>query len=333
VTLRTLEPRARQKGLELLCDVASDVPEAVRGDSNRLRQIVINVVGNAVKFTSAGEVAVKLRAVRNDGATCVLEFAVADTRIGIPSEKQKLIFEPFTQADTSTTRKYGGTGLGLSISMRLAAMMGGELRVESEPVRRGTCFYLTIKLKMADANAVRADACATPEGPQGVNVRVREAATPEDAPVARVSLNDSGGSAVASLSVLLVEDNAVNQRLVTVLLEKRRHLVVVAGNGREALAAMEQGTFDVVLMDVQMPDGLEATAAIRAGETDSGKHQMAIALTAHAMKGDQERCVAAGMDGYLSKPIRPQELDLVLENIAKRRSAVENVDSGGVRTN
>ena len=151
----------------------------------------------------------------------------------------------------------------------------------------------------------------------------------------RSSLNDDGRSAVAALRILLVEDNAVNQRLVTLLLEKRRHQVVVAENGREALAAMENSAFDVVLMDVQMPemDGLEATAAIRAGERHSGKHQMVIELTAHAMKGDQERCVAAGMDGYLSKPIRPQELDIVLENIAKRRSAVENVDSAGIRSN
>jgi signal transduction histidine kinase/CheY-like chemotaxis protein len=326
-TLRTLEPRARQKGLELRCNVDSDVPEAVRGDANRLRQIVINLVGNAVKFTSVGEVAVKLRTVENYGGTCVLELAVVDTGIGIPLEKQKLIFEPFTQADTSTTRKYGGTGLGLSISTRLAAMMGGGIRVESEPARLGTCFYLTIKLKKVEAKVVGAEVAEAAVTPRP--------ATREVPLTKRSSLNDDGRSAMAALRILLVEDNAVNHRLVTLLLEKRRHQVVVAENGREALAAMENSAFDVVLMEVQMPemDGLEATAAIRAGERHSGKHQMVIALTAHAMKGDQERCVAAGMDGYLSKPIRPQELDIVLENIAKRRSAVENVDSAGIRSN
>jgi CheY-like chemotaxis protein len=324
-TLRTLEPRARHKGLELRCNVDADVPEAVRGDANRLKQIVINLVGNAVKFTSVGEVAVKLRAVENHGGTCVLEFAVVDTGIGIPLEKQKLIFEPFTQADTSTTRKYGGTGLGLSISMRLAAMMGGGIRVESEPARLGTCFYLTIKLKKVEAKVV---------GAEVAEAAVTTRPATHEVPLAkRSSLNDDGRSAVAALRILLVEDNAVNQRLVTLLLEKRRHQVVVAENGREALAAIENGAFDVVLMKMPEMDGLEATEAIRAGERHSGKHQMVIALTAHAMKGDQERCVAAGMDGYLSKPIRPQELDLVLENIAKRRSAVENVDSADVRSN
>jgi len=442
VTLRTLATRAHQKGLELLCEVAPEVPEAVRGDANRLRQIVINLVGNAVKFTSVGEVAVKVRTVENDGGTCVLEFAVVDTGIGIPFEKQKLIFEPFTQADTSTTRKYGGTGLGLTISMRLAAMMGGEIRIESEPVRRGTCFYLTIKLTIADAKAIRTEASVTPEELRGVNVMIvddnrtnrgilerllkgwqmraksvdggeealtdlllaRDAKDPyaliltdahmptmdgftlvermrqtpglgtatimmltsgghrgdavrcqelgiaayllkpvrqselreaigrvlgkaqgEVPLITRFSLNDRGGP-VDTLKILLVEDNAVNQRLVMLLLEKRHHEVVVAGNGREALAAMEKAIFDLVLMDVQMPemDGLEATAAIRAREVRSGKHQMVIALTAHAMKGDQERCVAAGMDGYFGKPIRPQELDAVLESIAKGRGTVEN---------
>jgi len=452
ITLRTLATRAHQKGLELLCEVAPDVPEAVRGDSNRLRQIVINLVGNAVKFTSVGEVAVKVRVLENDGKTCLLEFAVVDTGIGIPLEKQKLIFEPFTQADMSTTRTYGGTGLGLSISMRLAAMMGGEIRVESEPVRRGTCFQLTIKLKISDAKAVRTEASVTPEELRGVKVlivddnrtnrgilegllkgwqmratsvdgagealkellvarddqdpyvliltdahmptmdgfslveRLRQisglaaatimmltsgghrgdAARCQELGIAayllkpvrqselreaigrvlgagmrvvplitRFSLND-GGSPMEALRILLVEDNAVNQRLVTLLLEKRRHEVVVAGNGREALAAMDKGTFDLVLMDVQMPemDGLEATAAIRAGETHGGKHQMVIALTAHAMKGDQERCVAAGMDGYLGKPVRPQELDAMLEGISKRRRGVENVQySAGVLKN
>jgi two-component system, sensor histidine kinase and response regulator len=165
--------------------------------------------------------------------------------------------------------------------------------------------------------------------------RVRGTATWEIPLITRFSLNDSG-TAMTPLRILLAEDNAVNQRLLTLLLEKRRHQVIVAGNGREALAAMEKGTFDLVLMDVQMPemDGLEATAAIRAGEAHGSEHQMVIALTAHAMKGDRERCVAAGMDSYLGKPIRPQELDAMLEGISKRRRGVENVQySAGVRKN
>src|SRR6202166_1049424 len=438
VTLRTLATRAHQKGLELLCEVAPEVPEAVRGDANRLRQIVINLVGNAVKFTSVGEVAVKVRTVENDGGTCVLEVAVVDTGIGIPFEKQKLIFEPFTQADTSTTRKYGGTGLGLTISMRLAAMMGGEIRIESEPLWRGSCFYLTIKLTIADAKAIRTEASVTPEELRGVNVmivddnrtnrgilerllkgwqmraksvdggeealtdlllardakdpyaliladaqmptmdgftlvgRIRQTPGLGTAPIMMLTSGGHRGDAArcqelgiaayllkpvrqselreavarvlgahqhegaiplitryslqdarepgSSMKVLLAEDNAVNQRLAVRLLEKRGHKVSVAGNGLEALAALEKEKFDLVFMDVQMPemDGLEATAAIREEEKNSGRHQQIIALTAHAMKGDRDKCLAAGMDGYLSKPIRPQELDEVLEEQVAR---------------
>jgi signal transduction histidine kinase/DNA-binding response OmpR family regulator len=442
-TLKTLALRADEKGLELLCEVAPGVPEAVRGDSSRLRQIVVNLVGNAIKFTSEGEIVLSVRALETEGAERLLQFTVSDTGIGIPVEKQKLIFEPFTQADTSTTRKFGGTGLGLTISTRLVGIMGGKIWVESEP-GRGTRFHFTARLEVADAQAIRVGTIAPPEilrrvkvlvvddnrtnrgilegmlkrwemkptsveggeealgqlslaweagdpyglilmdmnmpkmdgfslverirqspqlatatimmltsaGHRGDSARclelgvaayllkpirqseLREAvarvlgAKEQESAIpliTRFSLQD-GREPSEFLSVLLVEDNAVNQRLAARLLEKRGHRVVVTANGREALAALEKDTFDLVLMDVQMPemDGLEATAAIRKKEEHSGNHQAVIALTAHAMKGDEERCLAAGMDGYLSKPIRPQELDAILEGYVARRREIAN---------
>ena len=438
-TLKTLALRADEKNLELLCEVAPEVPQAVRGDASRLRQIVVNLVGNAIKFTSAGEVALGVRALETQGEERLLEFTVSDTGIGIPLEKQKAIFEPFTQADSSTTRKYGGTGLGLTISTRLVGMMGGKMWVESEP-GSGAQFHFTARLEIAGTPAVRAGTIAPPEILRGVKVLVvddnrtnrrileamlkrwemkvtsveggevalkqlslaREAGDPygliltdthmpemdgfrlverirespelatatimmltsaghkDDTarcqklgvaayllkPIRQSELREAIGRLMgakaeegaiplitrfalqdrrepsAILNVLLVEDNAVNQRLAARLLEKRGHRVVVTANGREALAALEKDDYDLVFMDVQMPemDGLEATAAIRKMEKDSGKHLTVIALTAHAMKGDEERCLAAGMDGYLSKPIRPQELEVVLEgSVARRR--------------
>jgi signal transduction histidine kinase/CheY-like chemotaxis protein len=451
-TLKTLALRADEKGLELLCEVAPEVPEAVRGDSSRLRQIVVNLVGNAIKFTSEGEVALCVRALETEGEERLLEFTVSDTGIGIPPEKQKLIFEPFTQADTSTTRKYGGTGLGLTISTRLVEMMGGNIWVESE-LARGARFHFTARLRVADAQAIKVGTIAPPEVLRHVKVLVvddnrtnrgilegmlkrwemkptsveggeealgqlsfaREAGDPyaliltdmhmpkmdgfslveriRQSPqlatatimmltsaghrgdaarcqelgvaayllkpirqselreaiarvlgaaqkegaiplITRFSLQDARDPS-SFLSVLLVEDNAVNQRLAARLLEKRGHRVVVTANGREALAALEMNAFDLVLMDVQMPemDGLEATAAIRKKEQLSGKHQAVIALTAHAMKGDEERCLNAGMDGYLSKPIRPQELDAILEGYVTRRREIASTHGTPVSTN
>ena len=440
-TLKTLALRAHEKGLELLCEVAPEVPEAVRGDANRLRQIVVNLVGNAIKFTNDGEVGLHVKALNTDGERRLLQFTVSDTGIGIPAEKQKLIFDAFTQADTSTTRKYGGTGLGLTISSRLVQMMGGKIWVESES-DPGTRFHFTAMLGVADAQAVKIATIAPAEMLRGVKVLVvddnrtnrgilegmlkrwemqpttvesgkealeqlsnaRDAGRPYgliltdmhmpimdgfglverirqspclstatimmltsaghrgDAvrcqelgvtayllkPIRQSELREAIARALGAkvqegviplitrfslhderdpsefLSVLLAEDNAVNQRLAARLLEKRGHRVIVAANGLEALAALAKGDFDLVLMDVQMPemDGLEATAAIRKQEQFSGKHQAVIALTAHAMKGDQERCLAAGMDGYLSKPIRPQELDAILETYVARRKGM-----------
>ena len=438
-TLKTVAIRADEKGLELLCEVAPEVPEVVCGDSTRLRQVVINLVGNAIKFTDSGEIAVKVQMKSREASECELHFTVSDTGVGIPEEKRELIFAPFSQADTSTTRKYGGTGLGLTISTRLVEMMGGKIWVESE-TGRGSQFHFTARLGLTDAKEIKIGSIAPPkilrgarvlivddnrtnrrilEGMLGrwemVSVSVEEGQEALDAlsgaraagqpfsliltdmhmpemdgftlveqirkrpelatatimmltsaghrgdaarcqelgiaayllkpirqselreAIARVlgahaengaiplitrfSLHD-GRDPAASLHVLLAEDNPVNQRLAVRLLEKRGHHVVVAGNGAEALAAMEKQDFDLVFMDVQMPemDGLEATAVIRGKEKITGKHQPIIALTAHAMKGDREKCIAGGMDGYLTKPIRPQELDDVLEDYIGRRA-------------
>src|SRR6266404_4887659 len=438
--LRTVAVRADEKGLELLCEVAPEVPEVVIGDAGRLRQVVLNLVGNAIKFTDAGEVAVRVGADAQNRAEGVLHFTVADTGIGVPEDKRETIFAPFTQADTSTTRKYGGTGLGLTISNRLVAMMGGAIWVESE-LGKGSQFHFTARLKATNTKEIKVGMPAPAELLRGVKVLVvddnrtnrrilegmlkrwemktfavesgelalgqlseaREAGEPyrlivtdmhmpkmdgfelveeirrrpemstatimmltsaghqgdaarckalgvaayllkpirqselreaigrvlgADKPdgaiplITRYSLQD-GREPGSSLKVLLAEDNVVNQRLVVRLLEKRGHRVAVAANGLEALAALKKETFDLVLMDVQMPDmdGMEATAAIREEEKSGGEHQMIIALTAHAMKGDREKCLSAGMDGYLTKPIRPQELDEVLEECLQHRHA------------
>jgi signal transduction histidine kinase/DNA-binding response OmpR family regulator len=431
VTLKTLALRADEKGLELLGEISAKVPEVVEGDSNRLRQILLNLIGNAIKFTTEGEVAVRVEVVAEESDRRVIQFTVSDTGIGIPLAKQKSIFDPFSQADASTTRKYGGTGLGLTISTRLVTMMGGQIWVESEQ-GKGTQFHFTVQLKSSE-KSVQTGTLAPAEFLRGVRVlivddnrtnrrilqgmlghwemistavdggeealarlsvakelgepigliltdmhmpnmdgftlieRIRQrpelstatimmltsaghrgdAARCQELGVAayllkpirqselreaiarvlgasnsegkiplvtRFSLGDEREPGT-SLTVLLAEDNAVNQRLVVRLLEKRGHRVVVAGNGREVLLHLDKQGFDLVFMDVQMPemDGFEATTAIREKEKSTEKHLPIVAMTAHAMKGDENRCLAAGMDGYLSKPIRPQELDRVLE--------------------
>jgi signal transduction histidine kinase/CheY-like chemotaxis protein/HAMP domain-containing protein len=308
-TLTTLTLRADQKGLELLCEVDPDVPEVVRGDAGRLRQVIVNLVGNAIKFTSQGEVAVRVQAGVNGG---LLHFTVSDTGIGIAPDKHALIFEAFSQADSSTTRKYGGTGLGLTISARLVEMMGGRIWVDSH-AGRGSQFHFTAQLEAADA--IESGGPASPEQLRGAKVLVARVPGARNHDGAPPPLDLPRSAAAAGLRMLLAEDNPVNQLLMTRLLEKRGHHVVPAANGREVLALLDQGRFDIVFMDLQMPemDGLEATAAIRAGERTSGRHQTVIALTAHAVKGDRERCRAAGMDGYLSKPISLQELDELLQ--------------------
>lgn len=436
--LKTLALRADEKELELLCEVSPEVSERVVGDPGRLRQILINLVGNAVKFTMEGEVGLKVQVERVEGSVSTLHFIVSDTGVGIAPDKLKTIFESFSQADSSTTREYGGTGLGLTISRRLIEMMGGRIWVESE-YGVGSRFHFTVKLGITSTQrAGMADKKASFEILYGVKVlivddnrtnrRILEGlvkrwgmkpttaldgekaltalwtAREEDDPydliltdmhmpkmdgfslvervkqspelstltimmltsgshkgdiarcgelgvsayllkpvrqselreaIVRVlsvkkqigaismitqdSLQESRRSA-NSLQILLAEDNLVNQKLAIRLLEKRGHQVVVVSNGKEALTALEGGSYDLVLMDVQMPemDGLEATLLLREQEKISGQHQAVIAMTALVMKGDRERCIAAGMDGYLPKPIHPQELDEVLESYQRK---------------
>jgi len=428
-TIKALGLRAEQKGLELACRVLPDVPDGLQGDPARLRQIVVNLLGNAMKFTSHGEVVIKVEVQDEIENEVVLHFAVSDTGIGIPLEKQQLIFEAFTQTDSSTTRKYGGTGLGLAISSRLVNRMGGKIWVESEPGGGSTFHFTTrsqlqkissrkyaplgaerlwgLRVLVVDDNATnrrilqemllawqmnpklaesglealttleRADTEGTPfplilldaqmPGMDGftvvekikqdarlaksVVIMLTSAGFRGDAarcrglgikgyltkPIKRSDLleaikavlgSETGAEGSASvvtlhslresrgrLRILLAEDNRVNQLLAVRLLEKRGYQVAVAGNGEEALEALDRQVFDLVLMDVQMPkmDGLQATAAIRKGEVKSGKHIPIIAMTAHAMAGDKEHCLEAGMDDYITKPIRLEQLLDVLE--------------------
>jgi len=289
--MKVLSIRTSPSTLQLSCDVRADTPDLLMGDPTRLRQVLLNLAGNAVKFTSRGKVIIRVRpeAMTNDEA--MLLFAVSDTGIGISPDKQKLIFDAFAQADTSTTRKYGGTGLGLTISNQLVQLMGGRIAVESQP-QKGSTFYFTI--------------------PFGIVYK------PPGAPNAFTSAPAS--PAPLPLRILLVEDNAVNQKLALVLLRKLRHRVTLANNGQEAVRQLEKRSFDLILMDVQMPvmGGLEATAAIRTLEERTAGHIPIVAMTAHAMAGDRERILAAGMDDYISKPIRFDELNKAIERFAPR---------------
>ena len=423
-TLRAMALRAHEKDLELNCHILSEVPEILVGDAGRLRQVVTNLVGNAIKFTERGEVTLRVDQESREEDRVCLHFTVSDTGIGVSKEKQATIFEAFTQADGSTARRYGGTGLGLTISRRLVELMGGRIWVESEP-GRGSIFHFSARFgvgkKMPEADCTEqpslegvavlvVDDNATnrhilqdilrqwhmePTLAENANTalkRLAEAAgrgapfslvlTDTQMPVTdgfelverigrnpelgrlgiimlssagegndrmtsepevqarlskpvhqtelrktilrilkekgvlagRASLAD-GASAQKALRILLAEDNAVNKKLAVRLLQKHGYEVVVAGNGREALAAVEREPFDLVLMDVQMPemDGFEATQAIRERERGTGHHLPIVAMTAHAMKGDQERCLQAGMNSYVSKPINSAELFAVIE--------------------
>ncbi|MHC5113670.1 MAG: CHASE4 domain-containing protein [Planctomycetota bacterium] len=418
--LDVLALRAHQKGLDLSCDVAAEVPDALVGDALRLRQILVNLVGNAVKFTDDGGIVVRVVAEPVQERQVLLTFEVADTGIGIPPDKQKLIFHAFHQADSSTTRKYGGTGLGLAISSQLAERMHGRMTLESEP-DRGSTFRFTALLKVQPQATERREASTVP-AVQALPVLVvdpnktgrdltrrwlerwgarvsavadgdaaAEASRAADAThdpfaiavisasgddefavvdrlraaggecpiVALLTTADRAGDAqrcrergidhtvtkplaesevldatlaalglgpapeeeltihtgriepdARTLHVLLAEDNPTNQQVATRLLERRGHRVHVVGDGRSAVTASEADAFDVILMDIQMPDmgGLEATEAIRAAERDTDDHVAIIAMTAHALEGDRQRCLDAGMDGYVAKPVSADAL-------------------------
>jgi PAS domain S-box-containing protein len=300
-SLRTLTFVAHQKGLRVISEIQEEVPDAVVGDPGRLRQIVVNLVGNAVKFTLKGTIGIRVGVDSRDQDTVCLHFAVSDSGIGIPAEKQPIIFGAFAQADGSMSRKYGGTGLGLAISRRLVEMMSGRIWVESE-AGKGSTFRFTASFSVPRSRTTLLR--AEPE----IN---------QPACVTRHSTHE----AHRGLRILIAEDNLLNQTLTVRLLERQGHSVTVANNGRHALTVLEESAFrafDLVLMDVQMPemDGLSAAALIRQKELGTGLHMPIVALTAHAMKGDRDRCLAAGMDAYISKPIRPEELRDTLERIA-----------------
>jgi two-component system, sensor histidine kinase and response regulator len=435
-TMKALGFRAHQKGLELVFEVQPDVPESLLGDPGRIRQILINLVGNAIKFTEQGEIFVKVEEEAQETDRTVLHIAVSDTGIGIPAEKQQKIFEAFSQADGSMTRKFGGTGLGLAICVRLVELMGGKIWVESQP-GRGSTFHFTLRLDVEETPS-RSSSLLQPEHLRDLRVLVVDdnftnrrvllgmltrwgmkptaveggraalqqmAAADADGHAFSLILLDGhmpemdgfelasqiqtnanlAGSVVMMLTsvghlgdaarcrnlgisaylvkpvrqaelleaicevlqnsptqavrprvtqqtahdskskcrILLAEDNSVNRTLAIRLLEKNGYQVSVAVNGLEAVAAVERETFDIVLMDVQMPDmdGFEATAAIRRGEESTGIRLPIIAMTAHALKGDQERCLAAGMDAYISKPIRRTELFAALERFVTADTA------------
>jgi signal transduction histidine kinase/CheY-like chemotaxis protein len=292
LALKPLSIVAHKKGLTFTSEIGDDVPPQVLGDPVRIRQVLTNLVGNALKFTSAGTVGVAVRCVERAGNTVVLQFDISDQGIGIEPIKQHQIFQPFSQADGSTTRRFGGTGLGLAISASLVELMGGRIWVDSTP-GQGSVFHFTIASSIALPTVVRATATAS----------AGAAASPP----------------VRQLQVLVAEDNPVNQQVASGVLRRRGHAVTLASDGREALAAIDAQDFDVVLMDVQMPEmgGFEATEIIRAREAITGAHLPIVAMTAHALVGDRERCLAAGMDDYLRKPINAVEVCALIERLAR----------------
>ncbi len=432
-TAKSLALSAHQRGLELVCHVCPDVPKIVVGDQGRLRQILFNLIGNAIKFTEHGEVILEIWAESQTDEDIVLHFSVCDTGIGVPEDKRAAIFRMFEQADNSTRRCFGGTGLGLTISMRLVKMMEGRIWVESE-VSKGSTFHFTAHFERAPDDHSQTSA-ARPEVVRGVTVlavddnatnrhilecvllswetsptlaagadealeRLQQAARTDEpfqlviadahmpvtdgfqlverirtdaslgnpAVIVLTSGNEPGDvgrcadlgiaahllkpikqselfDAIAKifdadqgeaqfvaiapdplsrpdecLQILLVEDSVVNQKLAQAVLRKRGHQVAIANNGLEALATLRSQDFDLVLMDIQMPemDGFQATAAIRSDEQQTGGHMPIVALTAHVLKGDRERCLEAGMDDYVAKPIRAKVLFETIEQTLSR---------------
>jgi TMAO reductase system sensor TorS len=315
-TIEIFAARAHAKGLKLMCDIGADVPDTVCSDPMRLRQILINFVGNAIKFTDSGMVVVRVGAVGKDG---LLRFEVVDTGIGVSEEAQANIFNAFSQADSFTTRKYGGTGLGLAICRQLATLMGGEIGVHSE-VNRGSTFWFEVALAPAgDAASIparRMQPRAAPEGPPPVS------AVPSAPPSTLPLVAHAAGP-----RILLVEDNPVNREVAAGMLQSLGCAAVSVENGQLAIEATDTAAYDAVLMDCQMPvmDGLTATADIRRREQRSGAARVPIiALTANAMEGDRERCLAAGMDDFLSKPFTQQQLATLLRRWLALRTLPES---------
>jgi CheY-like chemotaxis protein/HPt (histidine-containing phosphotransfer) domain-containing protein len=281
----TVQVAASEKRLRLGMDVTSEVPDALVGDALRLRQILLNLVGNAIKFTPSGEISIRVDIASRFLDEVCLHFAVIDTGIGIPRDKQELVFEAFAQADGTTARRFGGTGLGLSISARLVELMGGDIWVESE-VGRGSAFRFTANFGLAGTGAAPHPALLQGEAPP--------------------------------ITVLVAEDDQVHRELVAHLLRSRGHHVVTARNGREALIELARHPVQIVLVDLQMPemDGFQLAAAIRTWETDHGGHLPLVAMTASEMSSELERCHAAGMDEALIKPIGREHLFQMVESLA-----------------
>ena len=284
--LALLSSKAKQKGLSLIVLVEDNVPEIVSGDVLRLRQILLNLVGNAVKFTDSGSVTVRANSLEDSNGTVECQFSVQDTGVGIPPAKHTLIFKEFEQADNTATRRFAGTGLGLAISAKLVGLLGGRIWLESE-VGRGSTFYFTVHL--------------------GV-----ELPKPAEAPVIPLT-----GPERLHLRILLAEDNPTNQRLALRLLEKHGHVVTAVENGKQAVKLSAEQDFDLILMDVHMPEmsGIEATRTIRQLELSTRRHIPIVALTASAMNEDRDVCLAAGMDDYLAKPIKGDELLATLKRV------------------
>ena len=310
--VRMLQLRAEEKQLLLEVDIDPGIPRIVVADPVRLGQVLTNLLGNAVKFTNQGSVTLRIEQLEGTGTWCRLRFSVSDTGIGIPMEKLELIFGAFIQADGSHTRKYGGTGLGLSISAQLVRLMSSSIQVKSG-VGEGSTFWFDVTLPVDEGAAQEED-----------TIRGRPIDT-EQARMARI---------------LVAEDNAINQKVIRRLLEKSGHSVEIVGNGKQAVDALESWSYDLALIDVQMPvmDGFEAALSIRRNEQDRGLRRIPlIALTAYAMKGDRERCLNAGMDDYVSKPIRKEDLDAAIRRAmdqarrsldAERRGLIDGDEAG-----
>jgi CheY-like chemotaxis protein len=318
--LELLAAQASAKGIELALLLPASVPTWVAGDPGRLRQILMNLVANGVKFTDTGEISVRITCALEDEEIALLRFEVADTGIGIAPEAQAHLFEAFSQAEISTTRKYGGTGLGLAICQRLTEMLGGEIGVDSTP-GLGSTFWFTVHLKKSAAPLPTYRAAASK--PSGIRLLYTAHQTPKPSALEPLHTRAAPRPLVSGTpprlgeappevraNVLLAEDNVVNQRVAVRLLEKLGCRVHTVASGSEALAALAHADYDVVLMDCQMPDmdGYTATTAIRAREAATGTHIPIIAMTANAMQGDRDRCLQAGMDDYVSKPVKSEQL-------------------------
>ncbi|HIJ81660.1 MAG TPA: response regulator [Desulfuromonadales bacterium] len=294
-TIDIFTARANEKGLKLIEQIDPAVPLFLKGDPGRLRQVITNLIGNSIKFTERGEITIAAGLKSDENGFVMIRFGVSDTGIGIPEARRAAIFSPFTQVDGSTTRKYGGTGLGLAICKQLAELMDGTIGVESEE-GVGSTFWFTARFE---------------KQPEGVCGEVRAAARLPEASAEHIH---------RELRILLTEDNIINQKVALGLLNKLGHRADVANNGLEAVRMLEQGNYDLVLMDCQMPemDGFEATTVIRDPASAVLDHTVPIiAMTANAMKGDRERCLEAGMNDYLSKPVRREELLAAINAVVK----------------